>query len=93
MATPLQSAAGWVETVLAVEESLVEQAGWKRKDAGGRTDLGLGLFGLAKEAAKAGLTIAEAEKKIDAPEDAERWAAWAELERRYLRRSPSISPR
>ena len=86
VATPLQSAAAWVETVLAVEENLVEQAGWKRKDAGGRTDLGLGLYGLAKETAKAGLTIAEAEKKIDAPEDAERWAAWAELERRYMRR-------
>ena len=86
VATPLQSAAAWVETVLAVEESLVEQAGWKRKDSGGRTDLGLGLYGLAKETAKAGLTIAGAAAKIDAPEDGERWAAWAELERRYLRR-------
>jgi ATP-dependent helicase/nuclease subunit B len=86
VATPLQSAAAWVETVVAVEESLVEQAGWKRKDSGGRTDLGLGLYGLAKETAKAGLTIAGAAAKIDAPEDGERWAAWAELERRYLRR-------
>jgi hypothetical protein len=85
VATPLQSAAAWVETVRKVEDETVQQAGWRRKDAGGRTDLGLGLYGLAKETAKAGLTIAEAAGKIDAPEDAERWAAWADLERRYLR--------
>ena len=86
VATPLQSAAAWVETVLAAEVELVRQSGWKRADAGGRTDLGLGLYGLAKEAAKAGLSVAGAAGKIDAPEDAERWSAWAELERRYLRR-------
>ena len=86
VATPLQSAAAWVETVLSVPEELVQQAGWRRSDAGGRSDLGLGLCGLAAETAKAGLTIAEAAGKIDAPEDAERWSAWAELEQRYLRR-------
>jgi len=86
VATALQSAAAWVETVMAVEEGLVHEAGWKRIDPGGRTDLGLGLHRLAAETAKAGLTMAEAVGKIDAPEDAERWAAWAELERRYLRR-------
>ena len=86
VATPLQSAAAWVETVRKAEDEIVQQAGWKRKDAGGRTDLGLGLYRLATETAKAGLLIAEAAQKIDAPEDAERWAAWAELERRYLRR-------
>ena len=86
VATPLQSAAAWVETVLKAEEETVQQAGWKRKDAGGRTDLGLGLHRLAAETAKAGLMISEAAQKIDAPEDAERWAAWSELERRYLRR-------
>ncbi|NBU69523.1 MAG: hypothetical protein EBS49_07945, partial [Verrucomicrobia bacterium] len=86
VATPLQSAAAWVETVLAAEVELVRQSGWKRADAGGRTDLGLGLYGLATETAKAGLSVAGAAGKIDAPEDAERWSAWAELERRYLRR-------
>ena len=86
VATPLQSAAAWVETVLKAEEETVRQAGWKRKDTGGRTDLGLGLHRLAAETAKAGLTISEAARKIDAPEDVERWAAWAELERRSLRR-------
>jgi ATP-dependent helicase/nuclease subunit B len=86
VATPLQSVAAWVETVLAVEEERVRQAGWKRTDAGGRTDLGLGLYRLATETAKAGQTIASAAGKVDAPEDVERWAAWAELERRYLRR-------
>lgn len=81
----MQSAAAWVETVLAASEELVHQAGWRRKDTGGRTDLGLGLYGLATETAKAGLTLAVAAEKIDAPEDVERWTAWAELERRYLR--------
>jgi len=78
--------AAWVETVLAAEEETVAQAGWKRTDTGGRTDLGLGLFRLATETAKAGQTIVSAAKKVDAPEDVERWVAWAELERRYLRR-------
>ena len=41
---------------------------------------------MAKETAKAGLTISEAAGRIEAPEDAERWAAWAELERGYQRR-------
>lgn len=86
VATALQSAAAWVETVLAAEEDWVHQAGWRRSDAGGRSDLGLGLYECAKETAKAGLTIGEAAGKIDASEDAERWGAWAELERRYLRR-------
>lgn len=86
VATALQSAAAWVETVLGLEEEWVRQAGWRRVDAGGRTDLGLGLYGLAKETAKAGLTISAAAGKIDAPEDAERWSAWAEIERRYLRK-------
>jgi ATP-dependent helicase/nuclease subunit B len=86
VATPLQSAAAWVETTMGVDEEQVHQAGWQRSDAGGRMDLGLGLFGLAKETAKAGLTISEAAGRIEAPEDAERWAAWAELERGYLRR-------
>ncbi len=86
VATPLQSVAAWVETVLAVEEERVRQAGWKRTDTGGRTDLGLGLFRLATETAKAGCTLASAAGMVDAPEDHERWAAWAELERRYWRR-------
>ena len=83
VATPLQSVAMWVQTVLAVGEEWVERAGWKRTDASGRADLGLGLYGLAKETAKAGLMIAQAAEKIDAPEDVERWATWAELEHRY----------
>ena len=57
VATPLQSAAAWVETVRKAEDEIVQQAGWKRKDAGGRTDLGLGLYRLATETAKAGLLI------------------------------------
>jgi len=84
VATALQSAAAWVETVMAAEEGLIRQAGWKRSDAGGRTDLGLGLYGLATETAKAGRTIAGAAGVMDAPEDAERWTAWAELEKFYL---------
>ncbi|NDD82511.1 MAG: hypothetical protein EBZ53_08125, partial [Verrucomicrobia bacterium] len=67
VATPLQSVAAWVETVLAAEEETVRQAGWKRTDSGGRTDLGLGLFRLATETAKAGLTIVSAAEKVDAP--------------------------
>lgn len=86
VATALQSAASWVETVLGADEGLVQEAGWRRVDSGGRTDLGLGLYELAKETAKASLTISAAAVKIDAPEDAERWSAWAELERQYLRK-------
>jgi ATP-dependent helicase/nuclease subunit B len=86
VATALQSAAAWVETVLAAEEKLVRQAGWRRVDLGGRTDLGLGLYGLATEVAQAGLTMAEAAGKVDAPEDVERWGVWAELERQYRQR-------
>ena len=84
VATALQSAATWVETVLAAEEELVHQAGWNRNDSAGRTDLGLGLYGLATETAKAGLTISAAAEKIDALEDGGRWSAWAKLEARYL---------
>jgi hypothetical protein len=83
VATALQSAVAWVETVLAADDELVHQAGWRRNDAGGRTDLGLGLYGLATETAKAGLTIAAAAGKIDALEEGERWSAWSELEGRY----------
>lgn len=93
VATALQSAVAWVETVLAADEELVHQAGWRRNDAGGRTDLGLGLYGLATETAKAGLTIAAAAQKIDALEEGERWSAWAELEGRYQLRLKACGKR